>query len=125
MILFSGDAALHVLSDPIFIKFPNVQFHIHNDFLVDICKYIVKSLNHKDRFPQVKNPILSKIISKIALHLARLFNPSLVIPTNIVPKVNCFITEPTGNVRISPSVNVVIGIKNNVPLHYSVLNVPS
>ena len=43
-------------------------------------------------FPKSNTPVLSKVLSMMALHLARLVPPSLVMPTSFDPKVNWLIS---------------------------------
>ena len=74
--------------------------HIHNALLPGICKDMVKKIHHKHNFFKSKTHVLSKLLPKIALHLAMLFSPSLMIPTNAVPKTNWFITVITGTARL-------------------------
>ena len=61
-------------------------------------------------FPKSKTPVLSKLISKMALNLSRLVPPSLVMPTSFNPKLNWLIRLLKVTERLSPSGDVVMGI---------------
>ena len=108
VIFCPGDAELHILPGYHFIYFAIVIFHIHHACLAGVCKDMGKAIHHKHMFIQVKNSRIVKVTSEIALRLARLVPPSLVIPTKFVTKLSWFINEFTGTAIILPSVDVVI-----------------
>ena len=56
----------------------------------------------------VWNP--SKVLCKMALHIARLVPPSLVMPASFYPKLNWLIILITRTAILSQSVYVVVGI---------------
>ena len=104
------DAALYITPDHLSIYPSIIIFASITTELQALARKWTRQSIINIGFHNSNTPVLSKVLSKMALDVARLVLTWLVIPTSFDPKLNWLIKLPTGNTRLSPSVDVMMGI---------------
>ena len=73
---FKGDAVLHIPPGHISIYPDIIRLYIHYSCLTGIIKYMGRHYITNMVFPKSNTPVFSKVLSKMALHVARLVPPT-------------------------------------------------